>query len=219
MPDALLFEASAGPLELFAQRAAFLRDHGLLLIADAHLGKAQSFRRLGMPVPAGTTAGNLDRLSALIERTRPREVVFLGDMLHARSGRTRGVETAVEQWRESHRLPMRLVRGNHDLHAGDPPPRWNVDVCDEPYRCGAWALCHHPQHLPGAFVLAGHVHPAVSWGQRFERLTLPCFHFQSGLGVLPAFGEFTGLHRVQPGPGDQVAVLAGGELRWLPSSG
>ncbi len=40
------------------------------LVADAHIGKALRFRRLGVPVPHGTTGETLDRLSALIESQR-----------------------------------------------------------------------------------------------------------------------------------------------------
>ena len=39
------------------------------LVADAHIGKAQSFRRLGVPVPGGTTAATLQRLSRAVAAT------------------------------------------------------------------------------------------------------------------------------------------------------
>jgi hypothetical protein len=35
--------------------AAFLSAEQTLLVADAHFGKAVSFRKLGVPVPSGTT--------------------------------------------------------------------------------------------------------------------------------------------------------------------
>ena len=51
-------------LDLLPQRAAFLPALRTLLVADAHIGKAVSFRRLGVPVPEATTAGTLARLTA-----------------------------------------------------------------------------------------------------------------------------------------------------------
>jgi hypothetical protein len=42
--------------------------------------------------------------------------------------------------------------------------------------------------------------------------TLPCFHFGPEIGVLPAFGGFTGSRRVRPRRGDRVFVVAGGEV-------
>ena len=52
-------------LTLLPERAAYLAERQLLLVADAHFGKATSFRRLGVPVPQGSTADNLVALSAL----------------------------------------------------------------------------------------------------------------------------------------------------------
>ncbi|OYU75610.1 MAG: DEAD/DEAH box helicase, partial [Burkholderiales bacterium PBB5] len=114
--------AGVGRLQLWPHKAAFDPDLGLLLVADAHIGKAQSFRRLGVPVPAGTTAEALDRLSALLQATGATQLVFLGDFLHAATGRSAGTLAALAAWRDRHpALALTLVRGNHDAHAGDPP--------------------------------------------------------------------------------------------------
>jgi DNA ligase-associated metallophosphoesterase len=207
---------AAGPVQLLPEKAVFLPQQGLLLVADVHLGKAQSFRRLGVPVPEGTTAGNLGRLSQLLALTEARELVFLGDLLHARQGRSAVLDEAFVQWRQAHAgVAMRLVRGNHDSRAGDPPVAWGIELADEPWRCGPWALCHHPQAVAGAYAFAGHIHPGVRLGRGADRLRLPCFHLTARHAVLPAFGEFTGLHIVQPEPGDGLAVIADGAVRWL----
>ncbi len=217
MATGLTVELPAGSIHLLADRAAYLPQQGLLLIADAHLGKSQSFRQLGVPVPAGTTASDLQRLSQLIQTTAPRELVFLGDMLHAKTGRSADLLDSVSTWRAQHRLlRMRLVRGNHDHRAGDPPADWRIDVVNEPWRTGNWALCHHPQALDGSYVLAGHEHPCVVLGTGRQRLRLPCFHFARQWGVLPAFGGFTGMHRVRPQVGDRIAAVVQAEVRLLP---
>ena len=46
-------------------------------------------------------------------------------------------------------------------------------------------------------------------GPAREHSRLPCFWFRDGVGVLPAFGEFTGLADVAVSPGDRVWVTAG----------
>ena len=74
-------------VHLLPGRAAFLPATSTLLVADVHIGKAASFRRLGVPVPAGTTAANLVRLDGLLARWPVRRLVVLGDLLHAASGR------------------------------------------------------------------------------------------------------------------------------------
>jgi DNA ligase-associated metallophosphoesterase len=213
----LSVEIGGASLLLLAECAVFLPAHRALLIADAHIGKAASFRRFGVPVPRGTTAETLAALSALILRTEARRVVFLGDLLHSARGRADATFDAVARWREQHAdLALTLVRGNHDQHAGDPPPGWGIEVVDEPLRLGPLALCHHPQPVTGAYVLAGHLHPCVRLGGRaHDRLRLPCFHFGADVGVLPAFGAFTGMHPVRPAPGDRVFATSGDSVREL----
>lgn len=66
----MLIDAGGVPIELLAERAAWLPASKTLLVADLHLGKAQSFRRSGVPVPAGTTAAMFGRLDRLIGSSR-----------------------------------------------------------------------------------------------------------------------------------------------------
>jgi DNA ligase-associated metallophosphoesterase len=216
----LAIQAGGSTLQLLPQRAAYLPEHRTLLVADAHIGKAVSFRRLGVPVPGGTTTETLQRLSAAVAATGAEEIVFLGDLLHSARSRAAATWAAVAAWREAHaHLRLTLVRGNHDSHAGDPPAGWEVRCVDEPWALGSLALCHHPQPVPGAYALAGHLHPAVVLGGRaHERLRLPCFHFGAAVGVLPAFGAFTGMHVVERRPGERVYVVAGDEVRALPGA-
>jgi uncharacterized protein len=208
-------------LRLLPERAALLADHNTLLVADAHIGKAVSFRRLGVPVPQGTTSETLARLSALIDGTGARRVVFLGDLLHSARARAPATMAAVLHWRMRHAtVELTLVRGNHDRHAGDPPADWGIEALAGPLRLPgleSLALAHHPEPLPGAYVLAGHVHPAVRLGRGIDSLRLPCFHFGAAVGVLPAFGAFTGMHVVQPAPGERVFVVADDVVRPLPA--
>lgn len=202
--------------------AMFLPDHHCLLLADAHFGKAQSFRRLGVPVPRGSTAEALAELNALLAETDAARLVFLGDFLHSARAQGGATLTALADWRAAHPdLELTLVRGNHDGHAGDPPAHLGIAVVDEPLPLGPFALCHHPQPRPGAYVLAGHWHPCVSVaGAGRERLRLPCFWLGDAarhpVGVLPAFGQFTGMHPVARHPGDRVFAIAGDQVLAVP---
>ena len=233
---AMSLDIAGRTLVLLPERAAFVPEGGWLLVADAHFGKAHAFRRLGVPVPGGTTADNLTTLDRLIRRWPVRAVVFLGDLLHARHGRGEATLAAVAAWREQHAaVRMLLVRGNHDSRAGDPPLPWGIEVVDEPWklpggederadeaaRNGAddgadWLLCHHPQAVPGAFTLAGHVHPAVRVGRGADSLRLPAFHLQPHGLTLPAFGAFTGSHVVSARPADRLFAVAGEAVREVP---
>jgi DNA ligase-associated metallophosphoesterase len=206
-------------LQLWPQRVAFDPASGSLLVADAHIGKAQSFRRLGVPVPSGTTAEALARLDELIAQTGARRIVFLGDLLHSRRALAPGTLAAVSAWRARHaQIELTLVRGNHDAHAGDPPADLGVHCLEGPLRLGPWALQHHPEPVADAYALAGHVHPCVVMGGRgFDRLRLPCFHFGARVGVLPAFGGFTGMHALPREAGDRLYAIGGDRVLAVPA--
>jgi uncharacterized protein len=201
-------------LELCAERAAYWPQRRTLLVADPHFGKAATFRALGVRVPRGTTEGTLARLDALVARVAPARIEFLGDFLHAREGRDDETFRVLAEWRARHEgIAMRLVRGNHDKRAGDPPAEVGIECVDGPVLDAPFALAHHPTRVEGAYVLAGHVHPcAVLVGRGRQRERLPCFWLGRVTGVLPAFGEFTGCAEVEPEDGDAVFVVADDEV-------
>ena len=207
-------------LALLPAKAAWLPERRMLLVADVHLGKALSFRRLGVPVPEGTTADALARLGELLASTGARELVFLGDFLHSAHAQAHALQAPVQAWRLAHaEVAMTLVRGNHDDRAGDPPAALGFTLKDEPWILPrpdtdapgpGLALCHHPRAVAGQQVLAGHLHPCVHLaGRGRQRLRLPCFHFSAEVAVLPAFGGFTGMHGITRQAGDQVFVVGG----------
>lgn len=206
-------------LWLLPQRAAFCPLTHSLLVADVHLGKAASFRRLGVPVPEATTEGTLARLDAALAAVPARRLVVLGDLLHAAAARHGAPAAAFAAWRARHAaLEVVLVEGNHDARAGSIPAAWQLGLQSEPWALGPWSLAHHPGHAAaGAYALAGHVHPAVRVGHGpGGGLRLACFHFAPEGGLLPAFGEFTGSHMLHPTPQDHVWVLAEAAVRALP---
>lgn len=210
-------------LWLLPQRAAWLPEVGLLMVADVHFGKAASFRRLGVPVPRGTTEANLARLDELISGLPDqREIVFLGDFLHAASGRAPATLQALQAWRDRHAgLALTLVRGNHDSHAGDPPAALGIEVVAEPWLHAGLALCHDPAtpRPQGLTAVAGHLHPVARLGRGFDTLRLPCFHARGdGVLVLPAFGEFTGGALVRPKVGETLYLATEERVLTLPAS-
>jgi len=206
----LRVEIGGAPLVLLAERAVFVPGQHALLVADVHIGKAASFRGLGVPVPHGTTQGTLARLGSAIATSGAQHLIVLGDFVHSSRSFTPAMREALMQWRTAHAaLRITLLRGDHDVRAGDPPTALDIDVIDTPLPCGLYLLTHEPEALPDGYVLAGHVHPCVTTGARgVGSLRLPCFHFGARVGVLPAFGEFTGSHALRRLLGDRVFAIA-----------
>ncbi len=196
-------------LWLLADKAVYWPARQCLLIADAHFGKASAYRSLGQPVPQGTTTENLQRLDRLLSALPCAQVIFLGDFLHGPGSHASGTLGALRSWRALNPdLPMTLIRGNHDKRAGDPPEDLRIDVVTEPLLIGPFALQHEPDAHPSHHVLAGHVHPVYRLrGKGRQSLRLPCFVVGARVSLLPAFGAFTGGHRVEQDNDRRIYVI------------
>jgi len=212
-------EAGGERLWLLPQRAAFWVRTRTLLVADVHLGKAAAWRRAGVPVPAGTTGSDLDGLSRLLHALAVRRLVFLGDLVHDRSA-LQAASAAVARWCARHAgVEMLLVRGNHDLRAGEMPATWSMRSVADPLLCDGIALVHQPRAVEGAYAIGGHVHPAVRLiGPGRQHLRAPCFVLTPTHAVLPAYGGFTGMADVLPAAGQRLYVAAGKAVLALPPS-
>ncbi|MFO1233405.1 MAG: ligase-associated DNA damage response endonuclease PdeM [Paenacidovorax caeni] len=177
-------------LQLLPQRAVWWPAARMVLVADVHFGKAATFRRAGLPVPHGT-ADNLARLDAVLTATGADHLVFLGDFLHARGGAADALWQQLLPWRQRHaRVAMTLVRGNGDLHAGDPPALFAMALVHEPWQpCATVPVlaCHHPQAVAGHTVIAKHLHPTLRLrGPGRDTMRTPCFGWGKGFGLVLA---------------------------------
>ena len=212
--DHLRVQLAGSELWLLADKAIWWPQRQMLLVADLHLGKAASYRALGQPVPHGTTARDLQRLDALLQRFDCRHLVFLGDFLHAPEARTAATFAALNAWRDSHaELAVTLVRGNHDKRAGDPPAEARIEVVEEPWQLAPFALQHEPRPCPGYHVLAGHVHPAYRLlGRGRQQVRLPCFALGEDVSLLPSFGSFTGAMTLRDAAERRIFVVGDGGI-------
>lgn len=212
MTPALPVTYCGAKLVLLADKAIHWPDQGALLMADVHIGKAATYRRLGQPVPHGTTADNLARIDRLLARYPSERLIILGDFLHAPEAHNLATLHALGQWRQQHAtLEVILIRGNHDRRAGDPPAELGIRSVAEPLLLGPLALQHEPDPHPSHGVIAGHLHPMrILRGPGRERLRLPCFHFTEQMCLMPAFGLFTGGMNVDATDGSQQYVVADG---------
>lgn len=199
-------------LTLLHERAVWWASEKTLLIADPHFGKAAAFRFAGIPVPESTQEGDLERLSYILTMTDAQRLVILGDFLHAKTGRNEDMFAALHAWRERHaETEIVLVEGNHDRHAGAPPEDLRIACVKGPWVLGPFHCRHEPQEDPDAHVFAGHLHPAFRLSDRMETsIRAPCFHFSTRMGILPAFGSFTGTHGIRRAGRDRV-FLAGAD--------
>lgn len=194
--------------------AAVLPEARTGFVADLHLGKTTHFRRTGLAVPEGGEGWDLGRLGEVVRDHGLRRLVVLGDLVHTARGLAPEVVDRFSSWRAAHpELDLVLVRGNHDRGAGALPPEWGIQSVDGPVRV-AGVECRHeppppgPSIEPDTAVLAGHLHPVVRIREGMHRALRPrCFWWRPPVLILPAFGAFTGGHRVRPSPGDRIFAV------------
>ena len=197
---------------LDGDRALFWPRMRTLLVADVHFGKAHVFRRAGIGIPRGSTSKDLDRFDALIARHGATRLLVLGDLVHGPSRDDAPWAERVRDWRRARpALATAVVKGNHDRHFD--ARALGIDVLPEPWLEPPFAFAHHPGPTPGAYTLAGHLHPGVVLAGTHERAArLPAFRFGESVGLLPAFGSLTGLWTEAPKLGERVYVVAGGSV-------
>lgn len=202
------------PLELLGEKAVWDPTRRALLLADLHLGKAETFQIHGIPLPSDGDASTINTLLALAHRLTPETVIVLGDLIHSRLGLTAELRAKLSALPELLGCPLQLIGGNHERGS------WMEGLRQEPSQAlGPWWLSHEPDARPGHLNLCGHLHPVAVVGTGRERLRLPCFALdrQSQRLALPAFGHLTGGHPCSLG--DQIWLIADGcVMPWTPSA-
>ncbi len=191
-----------------SQRALYWKRIDAVLVADLHLGKVNHFRKAGIPVPPKANDRNLELLVDLLEHTRPKRMICLGDLFHSHYNTE--WEVFGELVNHFRHISFELVMGNHDIMSDLQYQRKGIVVHNE-LEIDSFLLTHHPleETSPkGLYNLAGHVHPGIGLrGKGRQFITLPCFYFGASQGLLPAFGMFTGSARIYPKKEDKVFAI------------
>jgi DNA ligase-associated metallophosphoesterase len=200
-------------VHLLPEKALWLPNIKSLVVADVHWGKIDHFRKAGIPVPIKGNDKNAETLISILNRFRPRRVIFLGDLFH--SVYNDGWETFGQIRKAFVHCSFELIIGNHDILSDIQYERHKILLHRQYLRLDNLLLTHEPlEDIPeDVFNITGHVHPgAYLRGMGRQSVVLPCFHFKSNQCILPAFGAFTGLAMVQPKRGDKIFVVANGNV-------
>ena len=192
-------------------KAVYWKESRTLIVTDLHLGKSGHFRKSGIAAPGTVNGRNLKRLTGLLNDFSPDRVLILGDLFHSSANRD---WLEFEEWLAmAPKTEWQLVTGNHDtLHSSfyeTAGIKTDRELVEPPFY-----FIHDAEDESGVedenlIRVSGHIHPGVSLkGKGRQALRLPCFLFaDSDTIILPAFGEFTGLHRVRPGETDRVFAV------------
>ncbi|MEQ8245986.1 ligase-associated DNA damage response endonuclease PdeM [Fulvivirga sp.] len=198
-------------LQLLGEKAIFWQKHQLLLIADLHLGKANHFRRSGIAVPSQSNDQNIERLIVLLQQMSIKRVMFMGDLFHSHYNPSwEDFGTFLNSFSE---IAFDLVIGNHDIMSEHQYTKYSINIYKDPIALDPFVISHEPLAAFEGYNLAGHIHPGVMLrGKARQGIRLPCFYFGKSQGLLPAFGEFTGSHKLSIKKEDKVFPIVEGKV-------
>lgn len=193
-------------LTLDARRAAWLPEARALVVADTHLGFAWVQRQRGQLLPLGVD-DTLPRLEALLADYPARQVILLGDVVHAAVASERLEQVLRDLVRGVVTPERRLtcVLGNHDrglperLRGCGLPVETALEVA-----LPGFQLLHGDRllsvPLPGTRTLSGHEHPCLRLDDGVAtRAKVPAFLVGPDAVLLPAFSSWAAGTVAQPG--------------------
>lgn len=203
--------------ELRPEKVVYWPRREALLLADTHFGKVSHFRKAGMPVPQQAAQRNFRKLDQLLKHEGLREVYFLGDLFHSElNTEWLALQKILQQYPQLH---FHLIAGNHDILHGESYARLGMQVHQEPHPVDHLWLRHHPPEEEAPAGWCGHIHPAVRLrGMGRQVLKLASFYFRSQQAILPAFGEFTGMH-VMPVQRKSTVAVTDSKAVWFAHRG
>lgn len=194
---------------LLPQKAIYWEEQKTLILSDLHLGKSGHFRKWGIAAPQNVNKKSIDRLQRLVEDLKPGALYILGDLFHSQANRE---WFQFEEWiNNTKNVDIHLIKGNHDLLHESFYNYTGIKIHDH-IRTSGFQFMHDPVHFKkkdsNDLLVSGHIHPGVKVsGRGRQSVRLPCFVVSEKSILLPAFGEFTGLHTIKPKETERVFVV------------
>lgn len=175
----------------FFKGALYVRDLGLCVVSDVHIGLAEALRREGLHFPLHEEETLFERFEAILGRFNPAVFALDGDIFHAFDRVSRATRETFEMIlsRLRRECEVVLVRGSHDtmlpaIAAGSV----------ERYDRGGYTVVHGDRAVDehGTLII-GHDHPAIE----IDLARFPCFLYGEkvvrgkDLVVMPAFNPLS----------------------------
>ncbi|PZO50062.1 MAG: phosphoesterase [Phormidesmis priestleyi] len=202
-------------LQLLDDKALYLPEAEALLVSDVHLGKAETFQSMGIPIASQINQENLDRLRGLLAQVQPKELFILGDLFHSKQSLVPEVLMSWDTFLKETLTNVSLIIGNHDRRLINSLPPLPMNYQADAVALGSFLLSHEPERpRDEALNICGHIHPVVRLKSRTDSLRLPCFFVERHHRrlTLPSFGEFTGGYEVDLVENTCAYVVCEGEV-------
>lgn len=201
-------------LYLLPEKAVYWPAQKALLVADLHWGKSGHFRKHGIAIPGSTQTQDEIRLANLIATHKAERLIIAGDMFHSLQNAETDLFT---HWRKAHaQLHIDFITGNHDILPQTFYRDNGLTIYPEALQLGPFHITHDMPATCNTFCIHGHIHPAIRIsGKGRSNIRLHCFCLDHDRLILPAFGNFTGNHTIEPAPRRHIYIIAGNEvIKW-----
>lgn len=200
---------------LSADRSIFWENEKALIVSDLHFGKTGHFRKAGIAVPQSVFKEDIQRLVSQIQYFKPEQLIVVGDMFHSYANKE--LELFAKWRNDFDYLPIRLIKGNHDILNKKWYAEQHIEVHDHSLTISSFCFQHDPAECAGEadnpYVFSGHIHPGITMnGIGKQSLRFPCFYFTDSFCVLPAFSRFTGAVSVDPGENEIAFAIVNNSL-------
>ncbi len=177
---------------LTSHLCVWYRSENTVIIADIHLGYESSLADEGITVPRVHKKKILNRLSTILDRYSPKNLIIAGDLKHEfsknRDQEFREIFEIIDYIQE--RTHLSIVRGNHDNFLRTITESAGVPLYEEKIDLGEIRVTHGHRMVDNEkILLMGHEHPSLKIRDEIgATFKLPCFLYHpTGVIVLPAF--------------------------------
>ena len=174
------------------QRSIYWQAQNALIFSDLHSGKSAHFRKHGMAIPSYLHYSDLERLQLLIQHYQPKQIIIVGDLIHAASNKEvidlKRITTTFST------IDFHLIKGNHDRISEKLIKDLGITSVTEKLILDTIQFVHEPISNINQPTISGHIHPGIQIPLlKNSRKKLPCFVVQPSQIILPAFSKLTGL--------------------------
>ena len=174
------------------QRSIYWQAQNALIFSDLHSGKSAHFRKHGMAIPSYLHYSDLERLQFLIQHYQPKQIIIVGDLIHATSNKE--VTDLKRITSTFSTIDFHLIKGNHDRISEKLIKDLGIASVTENLVIDGIQFVHEQSSHNTLPTISGHTHPGIQVPLlKNSRKKLPCFVVQSSQIILPAFSKLTGL--------------------------
>jgi putative SbcD/Mre11-related phosphoesterase len=141
---------------------AFIKQEGVLVIADLHLGYEEYLLKKGVTIPRNQFPKIIERINQMIEKTHPQTIVFAGDVQHDFAKLSFRTRTSVEKIINSFAgKKLVFLKGNHDTFLAGFLKNRGQDL-REHFETKEFLVIHgHKAVNTGKTIIMAHEHPAI----------------------------------------------------------